>query len=132
MRALRMVGVGCLLLAVATAGLAGEKGKIDKSKLIGAWTFVKTSDKKEGPPPGASLTVEFTKDGKVNVTAKLEDKTHKVSGTYEVKGDTLTTVMKGPMGKEKKETGTIAELTDKKLVLKEEKDGKTVTTEFKK
>jgi uncharacterized protein (TIGR03066 family) len=129
---LRGVLVGCLLLAVAQAGLAGEgKAKIDKNKLVGTWTFVKTDDPKP-PPSDAVIKVTFTKDGKISILFKVKDMEHKQSGTWSVKGDQLTTVLKGPGDKEEKDTVTIAELTDKKLVTKEKKKGKTITTEFKK
>jgi uncharacterized protein (TIGR03066 family) len=130
MALLRAALAGCLLLAVGTAGLA-QKGKVDKAKLVGTWTFVKTTSK-DAPPPGAALKVEFTKDGKVNATFTFKGKTNKATGTYTLKGDQLTTVMKGPGGKKKEETVTIKELTDKRLVTAEKEGGKTVTTEFKK
>jgi uncharacterized protein (TIGR03066 family) len=128
---LRLALVGCFMLGVATAGAAQkEKSKIDKAKLIGVWTFVKT-DSKDAPPPGVNITVEFTKDGKLLMTYKFKDKTVKETRTYSVKGDQLTVT--GKEGdKEKTETETITELTDKKLVTVEKKGGKSFTTEFKK
>jgi uncharacterized protein (TIGR03066 family) len=129
MAVLRAVLVGCLLLAVASVGLAQkDKAKIDKSKLVGKWTFVKTTAEK-GPPPGAKITVEFTKDGKFTINIQINDKSQKMTGTYSVSGDELTVTTK--MGdKERKETNQIKELTDKKLVVIEE--NKKDTTEFKK
>jgi uncharacterized protein (TIGR03066 family) len=132
MAVLRAALVGCLLLAVATAGQAQkDKDKIDKTKLVGTWTFVKTNSK-HAPPADAVIKAEFTKDGKVTVTFTVKDKTLKMSGTYTVKGDQLTTVMKGPDGQDKKEIATIKELTDKKFVQVEKEGDKIVTTEFKK
>jgi uncharacterized protein (TIGR03066 family) len=132
MTVLRAALVGCLLLAVASVGLAQKgKSKIDKSKLVGKWTFVKT-DSIKPPPKGAEMTVEFTKDGKVTMTFKLEDKTNSAGGTYSVKGDQLTTILKLGGGQERKETVTIKELTDKKFVTTEKEGDKTVTSEFKK
>jgi len=133
MAVLRLALVGCLLLAVTNVGLAQkEKAKIDKTKLIGTWTFVKSSDPKAAPPEGATAKVEFTKDGKVNMSFTVKDKTFKTSGTYTLKGDQLSVTMKGKDGKEKTETDTIKELTAKKLVMVEKKGDKTITTEFKK
>jgi len=133
MAALRLALVGCLLLAAANVGLAQKKEKkIDKAKLVGTWTFVKSSDPKAAPPPGSEAKVEFTKDGKVNMSIKIMDKTLKMSGTYKLKGDQLSVTMKNPKGEEKTETDTIKELTDKKLVMSEKKGDKTITTEFKK
>jgi uncharacterized protein (TIGR03066 family) len=129
MAVLRLGLVVGLLLTVVSVGLAEkEKAKIDKAKLIGTWTFVKT-DAKEAPP--GTLKIEFTKDGKVNINHKVEDKTHKIVGTWSLKEDQLTTVLK--IGKKDvKETITIKELTAKKLVTVEKKDDKVETTEFKK
>jgi len=131
----------CILLTGAlfalSAGLSGaaqgkaEKAKIDKAKLVGTWAFVKT-DSKDAPPPGATLTLEFTRDGKYHLTSGFKGKSFKASGTYSVTGDQLTTNLKGPGGKEKTETVTITELTDKKMVTTEKtKDGVVETTEFK-
>jgi uncharacterized protein (TIGR03066 family) len=125
-----------VLLALAFAAQAEDKkeekkGKIDKAKLVGTWTFVKT-DALDAPPKGSTLKVEFTKDGKMNVTLTFNDRDHKMSGTYKVDGDKLTTTLKGPKTKEKTETSTIKELTDKKLVLLDKKGDKTETTEFEK
>jgi uncharacterized protein (TIGR03066 family) len=130
MAVLRVALAGCLLLAASSVALAG-KGKIDKDKLVGTWTFVKTSAEK-GPPEGVEIKVTFTKDGKVSSTVNLKDETRKQEGTYSVKGNQLTTVMKGPGDKEQKETLTIKELTGKKLVIEEKRGGKAVTSEWKK
>jgi uncharacterized protein (TIGR03066 family) len=131
MAVLRVALAGWLLLAVASVGVAQKESKIDKAKLVGTWTFVKT-DAKDGPPPGSVVKLEFTKDGKVNLSFTLKDKTQKASGTYTVKGDELTTVLKEPGDREKTDKVTIKELTDKKLVTVHKVAGKTETSEFKK
>jgi uncharacterized protein (TIGR03066 family) len=139
MAVLRVALAGCLLLAASSVALAG-KGKIDvvlvdlvmKDKLVGTWTFVKATPKEEAPPEGAEVKVTFTKDGKMTMMMKVKDKTDKQEGSYTVKGDQLATVMKGPGGTERKETLTIKELTDKKLVIDATRGGKTATTEWKK
>jgi len=131
MTAVRIALLGSLVMVIGVASAREEKARIDKAKLIGTWTYVKTSSKK-APPEGIDMKVEFTKDGKLNLSMKLDDKSRKMSGTYKVEGDQLTSVLKGPGGKEKTETVTISELTAKKLVTTEDEDGKKVTTEFKK
>jgi uncharacterized protein (TIGR03066 family) len=78
------------------------------------------------------IKVTFVKDGKMNIAMTFMGKTNKLEGTWTLKGDQLTTVQKGPGGKEKKETMTIKELTDKKFVTAEKEGDKTVSTEFKK
>jgi len=132
MALLRLALVSCLLLAAANVGLAQkEKSKIDKAKLVGTWTYVKSSEKDGTLPAGIVLKVEFAKDGKLNVSFTVKDKEQKQSGTYTLKGDQLTTVTKRG-DKERKETATITELTDKKLVISAKKGDKTETREFKK
>jgi uncharacterized protein (TIGR03066 family) len=132
MAALRVALVGCLLLAASSVALAGkEKGKIDKAKLVGTWTLVKTTSK-FAPPEGAVVKVTFTKDGKITMSMKAGDKAEKREGTYTVKGDQLLAAWKGPGDKETKETMTIKELTARKFVTDEKEGDRTVTTEFKK
>jgi uncharacterized protein (TIGR03066 family) len=132
MAVLRVALVSCLLLAGASAALAAED-KIDKDKLVGTWTLAKTTATgTDAPPPGAVIKVTFTRDGKVTTAMTFKDKTQQQEGSYTVKGDQLTTVLKGPGGREQKDTVTIKEVTGTKLVVNETSRGKTVTTEFKK
>jgi len=109
------------------------KDKIDKSKLVGTWKLTKT-DSPKPPPKDATITVEFTKDGKVTVAFSIKDKElGKLTGTYKVEGDKLSTTMKDPQDdKEKTDVVTIKELTDKKFVTTEKKGDKLETTEFEK
>lgn len=133
MNTLRLVLVCGLMASMALVSQARQDKKIDKAKLVGTWTFVKTTSK-EALPPGASMKVSFTKDGKMTLAIGIKDKEFKVNGTYSIKGNKLTTTLKSPDGsKEKTETSTIKELTDKKLVMEEKgKGGDNESTEFKK
>jgi len=120
----------CLLSALVLAGQAPAADKIDKTKLVGTWTFVKTSGK--APPAGATLKMTFTKDGKITFAYKLKDKEGKSEGTYKVEGNKVTVTMKAG-DKETTQTRTVKELTDKKLVVERKNDkGETETVEFKK
>jgi uncharacterized protein (TIGR03066 family) len=125
MKSLRSVVACCLVLSLAGLAFAEEKKddtKSNKDKLVGVWEVTKS----EGAPAGS--TVEFTKDGKMIVTVKADNKTEKVEGTYTVDGDSIKSNLK--VGdKEVKETAKIKKLTDKVLVTEDEK-GKT--DEFKK
>ena len=69
----RLALLAGLALVIGVASAREEKPKIDKAKLIGTWTFVKT-DSKKAPPEGADIKVRFTKDGKLNVIMKLDEK----------------------------------------------------------
>jgi uncharacterized protein (TIGR03066 family) len=144
MAALRLALAACFLLTAATVGLGedekdkgkkdkdkGKVTKIDKDKLLGTWTMVKTTSKKP-LPPGAKMEVEFSKEGKMKITYTFKGKTGSVPGTWSVEGPQLTTVMKNPKSGDKKETVMIKELTDKKFVTEELEEGKKVTTEFTK
>jgi uncharacterized protein (TIGR03066 family) len=87
----------------------------NKDKIVGTWEVTKSKD----APPGSTL--EFTKDGKMKMTATVEGKPVTMEATYTVDGDKITNVMKTPDGKEAKETATITKLTDTELVTKDEK-----------
>jgi uncharacterized protein (TIGR03066 family) len=127
MSILRLVFVGCLAIGLvgSASGRAPAPAKepSNKEKLVGTWAPAKAP---EGAP---EATIEFTKDGKLTVTAKVGEKTITLEGTYKLDGDKLAVTMKGPDGKEKEETVTITKLTDEVLVTK---DGKGKEEEFKK
>jgi len=103
--------VGMLFFGLALVGLAGTD---TVKKLVGVWEVTKSKD----APPGA--TVEFTKDGKMALKAKVKDKTLSIEGTYKVKADSLTSTLSFG-GKEKTETHKIKKLTEKELILEDEK-----------
>jgi uncharacterized protein (TIGR03066 family) len=108
--------LGCSLVLVLCCGLSADDKKadpIDTKKLVGKW---EPKDKKEG----MSAVVEFTKDGKVNITLSGKDKDITFGGSYKVDGNKVTTVMTYN-GKESTETHTITKLTDTELVSKDDK-----------
>ena len=78
-----------------------DKKKDDsiKTKLVGTWVV------EEGKGLAKGDTLQFTKDGKVTVTHKRDDKERKVQGTYKVEGDKLVTT-KTKKGEEKTKTVT--------------------------
>jgi uncharacterized protein (TIGR03066 family) len=122
MKTLSAAALGVLIAATAgTAARADEKA--DAKKLVGTWELTKSGG---DLPVGA--TVEFTKDGKLNVAVKADGQEMKFDGTYTLKDDKLTVKLKvGDMSVE--ETATVKKLTDDALVI-EDKDKKT--DEFKK
>ena len=134
MKILRFALVACLMLGLSACSGSSEKkedgekkgtvdgGKkgepdrgipINPDKLIGTWEMTKS----EAVPPGTKATVEFTRDGKITMTATLQGKTVSDGGTYTLNGDKLTFTRKGPRGQEKTETDTIKTLDDTKLVI---------------
>lgn len=104
MRPIAGVALG-LVVAVAAGGPADDKGgKIDAKKLVGKWE--PKEQKKD-----ARITIEFTKDGKMNITAARDGKEDKVVGSYKLEGDQLAIHLK--VGeKEAKDTVTVTKLTD--------------------
>ncbi|MEZ6142653.1 MAG: hypothetical protein R3B84_18995 [Zavarzinella sp.] len=116
-----------VVLAFVAAPLFAQdkkETKIDVNKLYGTWELVKGP---EGAPMGA--TAEMKKDGTMLIKVKIGDMEIKIDGKFEVKGDKLTVILTGPGGEQEKETDTIKELTDSKMVTE---DSKGKTTEFKK
>jgi uncharacterized protein (TIGR03066 family) len=120
----------CVAVVLA-AGTAVAKEESNKEKLIGVWEITKGT----AVPQGG--TVEFTKDGKMKMTAEVRGKKQTMEAKYVVDGDKFTMTLLGPNGKplagpdgkEFKETITITKLTDKVLVTK---DPKGEVAEFKK
>jgi uncharacterized protein (TIGR03066 family) len=114
------------LTAVLVVGLtairADDKKDDKKAQIVGVWEPTK------GEAPKGT-TLEFTKDGKLKITIDAEGKKVTIEGTYELDGDSLKTNLKGPDGKERKETMKIKSLSDKELKTEDEK-GKI--DEFKK
>lgn len=118
------MGLGVMLVAVMSGLVrADDKKDANKDKLVGSWTLTKT----EGDTP-EGLTIEFTKDGKLNVGIKAGDMNLNLSGTYTVTGDKVNVKLKFG-DDEKEEKLTIKEITADKLVMT---DSKNKTDEFKK
>jgi uncharacterized protein (TIGR03066 family) len=132
MKLLQLLLTAGLLVGLASVCRAEEKkadkDKTNKEKIVGTWVLEKPDKPKGGLPPGA--TIEFTKDGKLKLSAKQDGKEISVEGTYSVDGDKLKTTGQGPDGKEQTDTDTITKLTDKELVIKDSKSGEELT--FKK
>jgi uncharacterized protein (TIGR03066 family) len=113
MKRLFAVALGVLVFGLA----AGADDKDDNAKkIVGTWEVTKS-----GSDLPAGSTVEFTKDGKLNVVIKDND-TVKLDGTYKVEKDKLTVKLKAG-DQTIEETVTIQKLTDKELELKD-KDNK--------
>jgi uncharacterized protein (TIGR03066 family) len=119
--------LGCGLavaLAVAAGAAAQDKkdDKVDAKKLIGKW---QPAEKKE------NVTIEFTKDGKLFVTADVAGKAEKLEGTYKLDGNKLTVGLKVG-GSDQTETMTVTKLTDDELVTEDSKGKKETLKKVKK
>ena len=98
---------------VGTAAAQVKKDAKDeyKDKIVGVWIVVKA------PESPAGTVMEFAKDGKVSVTAKIQGTEIKTEATYTIEGDKVTILSKNRQGKEMKHVHTIKTLTDSKLIL---------------
>jgi uncharacterized protein (TIGR03066 family) len=108
------------LALVALIGLMSVAGaqdaKIDGKKLIGKWSPDKA-------PKDTKATIEFTKDGKLNILMTKDGAEEKITGTYKLTGNKLSLSMKkGDMTKDV--TVTITKLTDEELEGEDEKGEK--------
>jgi uncharacterized protein (TIGR03066 family) len=95
-----------VLLAIAVSMSSGQEATTNK--LIGTWVRVKGG----GGTPGSSM--ELAKDGKIICRPIFDGKQAKFEGTYAVKGDAITIVMKID-GREGKEVYKIGKLTPTEL-----------------
>src|SRR5215471_11549230 len=102
MKFLRFALVACLVLGLSSCSGSSEKKESDKEgdkkgdpergipinpdKLVGTWELTKSPVL----PPGTKATVEFTRDGKMTMTATRRGKTFTVGGTYKIEGDKIT------------------------------------------
>lgn len=102
-------------LIVLCLALVGTAGSDTAKKLIGVWELTKA----ENAPPGP-MTVEFTKDKKLKLRIKTNDKEIKIDGTYEVKDNDIVSMLAFE-GQTKTETNKIKKLTEKELVIEDEK-----------
>ena len=118
MKALKCLGFAALLVSLSATARADEK---DYPKLIvGMWEVTKAD---EGTVP-AGTHIEFTKDGKLKISAKKGEDDFKLEGTYKVVKDTFEFTLK--LGDdEKSQKITITKLTEKEMATKNE-DGKVV------
>lgn len=116
-------------LIAIPAALMAEDAKPTAEKLVGTWKLSKS----ETPlPPNASATIDFTKDGKLNMKIEVAGQKLEMPGTWKLDGSKLKVKQSGPDGKEKEETMEIKSLTDSDLVTIDEKGKKDEFTKVKK
>lgn len=123
MNILRIVVAALVVTGLGTSVHAADKDD-NKTLIVGKWEVSKAED---GTVPTGS-TIEFSKDGKLKMVAKKNDKEENREGTYTVEKEVLTLVMKRDDG-ERTVKITIKALSATELTV-EGPDGKSVT--FKK
>jgi len=81
---MRIVGMACVaVLCLSMAACSSN----NQGKIEGKW---QATDAPGGLPPGASLVLEFTKDGKMIMTMSQGMRHQELRGTYKLKsGDTV-------------------------------------------
>lgn len=108
---LHQTGLGIAVLFACTLAVSAQAGSDTVKKLLGVWEMSK-ADKLL---PGA--TVEFANDGKFFMRAKIGDKELKMDGTFEVKDNVITTMVKDPTGQAQTTKMKIKTLNDKILAV---------------
>jgi uncharacterized protein (TIGR03066 family) len=113
--------VAVAIVGLLAVGVQAEAKKSDNAKkLIGKWVVTKADD--GTVPPDAQI--EFTKDGKLIVSAKMGDQEIKHEGKYKVEGNTFVITFK--MGDEEHtDTITIKKISDTEMSTSN-KEGKVV------
>ena len=119
--------LGCVAVVALACGVSvAGQGKVDVKKLVGKWAPVPEKDKKDKPP---AMTLEFTADGKVSITAGPPGAEQRADGTYTLTGDKLAVQLKIDNA-DLKETLTIKKLTDTELTT-EDSTGRAETLKRK-
>ncbi|HEX4607518.1 MAG TPA: TIGR03066 family protein [Urbifossiella sp.] len=114
-----LAGLAATALVVAVGGVAvGRDEKVDGKLLVGKWTPAEEGKRDK-------LFLEFTKDGKLSMTADAGGKDFKIDGTYKLDGNKLAVTL-DVFGKEQKQVMTVNTLTKTELVTTDEK-GKKVS-----
>jgi len=119
MRAVVVVVVAVVVLGLAGAGRAADE---NKDLIVGTWEITH-SDGQESIPVGTRL--EFTADGKVNLTAKGKDGKERTDPIGGYKIDKEFVVLTGPDGK-KNDRGRVCLLNKTSFVLYDESEDKVL------
>jgi uncharacterized protein (TIGR03066 family) len=113
-----------VVLALALVGVAVWAGfgrSANKKKVVGTWTLISGGY-------GGKEALEFSADGKMKGTASWEGKQLSYDGTYKVNGDKIEMTVPDDEGSEsgelKQQVMTISSLSDRELILANEKGRK--------
>jgi uncharacterized protein (TIGR03066 family) len=99
--------LGAALVLAMACGATAADDKIDAKKLVGTW------EPKEAKK-GEDMRMEFTRDGKLILSASASGSQLKAEGTYKLDGNKLSFKMKLG-GETVEDTVTITKLTDDEL-----------------
>jgi uncharacterized protein (TIGR03066 family) len=123
MNILRLMGAG-VTVCVLAVGIRADDQERNSKLVVGQWKVVKAT-------PGTfpiGTVIDLSKDHKIKVTAKRDDKTVIHEGTYKVEGAKIIITVTVE-GKEQKHLLTITKISDTEMVTDHGGGG---TIEFKK
>jgi uncharacterized protein (TIGR03066 family) len=115
MNVAKWLGLVAVAAVMASAAPAQDKGGL-ADKLVGKWEVTKAD---EGTVPKGTI-VEFTKDGKMKVTGKMDGMEMSFEGTYKAGKDSFTMKLN-----DKDMTIKVTEITESAMKTEGE-DGKKV------
>jgi hypothetical protein len=119
MFALRLLGVGLVIFLASVPSDSGEKPD-NKEKVVGVWDWQQEYVPWHYVARTGPATIEFTKDGKIRTSDKVE-------GTYAVDGKLLKVKLSN-----KTATWEILDLDGQRLLVIEKRTDNLHTTSFKK
>jgi uncharacterized protein (TIGR03066 family) len=102
--------------AVTAAPVPKDKQKTTTEKLVGTWELVKNS---KGNVEGVTVSVEFTKDGKMAVKYVPKEKdaaATTLNGKFKAEGEKIDYTIDDGMGGTRGEILTIKKLTEDELI----------------
>lgn len=120
------IRVACLasLFCALTSSIAADDKKddpkSDEQLLVGKWKLVKISA--GDLPPGLEIVLDVQKDGKFKIISTEDGQKDENTATWKLDKKKLTMEFIEGSRKGNKQTDTIKDLTEKKLVLLDEQD----------
>jgi len=120
MRVAVLFGVLLTVSLVVAADDKKEDPKSDEKLLVGKWKLVKISPGEL--PEGVEIVIDIQKEGKFKITATAGGEKDVNEATWKLDKKKFSMEFTEGSRKGNKQTDTVKELTEKKLVLVDEKD----------
>ena len=115
MRAIRWAALASFVLIVAFTAAPLHAADKAKDLIVGKWEPTKA-------PEGVKVVIEFTKDGKVQITGTADKKDIKLEGKYKFLDDDTMETTFNRTGKEETRKTKIIKISKDELVTKDEGD----------
>lgn len=120
MRVATLFGVLFTLSLAATADDKKDDPKADEKLLVGKWKLVKISPGEL--PEGLEIVLDVKKDGKFTITSTVGGEKDVNEAKWTLDNKKFTMEFTEGSRKGNKQTDTVKEITEKKLVLVDERD----------